>query len=124
MTKRFLPFLLVPVLLAGCAAHFTNLTPQRVTRNANNLYPVEVAFNSRQQSLRWDSIQPYVVVETQPYPMRPVEMMRNRWETLIPAPLGTNILHYHFKFDYLYNAIPTPKPDSATSPTYTLKIAE
>ncbi len=44
-------------------ATFTRMTPSEQPRNANNLYPVEVAFNSPQQSLRWDSLKPYVLVE-------------------------------------------------------------
>ena len=56
--KKFLPLLPV-LLLAGCATStFTRVTPQEQPRNANNLYPVEVVFNSNQQSLRWDSLKP------------------------------------------------------------------
>ena len=124
MAKRIFPFLLLALLSAGCAAHFNNLTPQQVHRNNDNLYPVEVAFASRQQSLRWDSIHPYVLIGTESYPMRPVPLMKDRWETLVPAPRGTNVLHYRFKFDYLYNAVSQPKPDSATSQNFTLKIRE
>ena len=71
MLKKFLPFLPV-LLLAGCDhrhvhAHDAGQQP----RNANNLYPVEVAFNSGQQSLRWDSIKPYVIVNGQPLAAAP-----------------------------------------------------
>ncbi len=124
MAKRLLPLWLAPLLLAGCAAHFVNLTPQQLAPNDNRLYPVEVAFKSRQQTLRWESIQPYVVVGTDFYPMRLTELMTNRWETLVPVPAGTNLIHYKFKFDYLYNAIPQPQAGSAASPTYTLRILE
>src|SRR2546426_11103529 len=54
--------LLLMFLVAGCATNFTNLTPQQQERNANNLYPVEVALDSRQQTLRWQSIRPQIVV--------------------------------------------------------------
>jgi hypothetical protein len=124
MAKRFLPLFLLPLWLAGCSAHFTNLTPGQLPRNNNNLYPVEVAFQSRQQSLRWDSIKPQVVVGTDLYPMQPVQLMRNRWETLIPVPAGSNVVHYRFKFDYQYNAIPARKADSAASTSYTLRITD
>ena len=115
---------LLPVLLlAGCASTFTRLTPLEQPRNPNNLYPVEVIFNSPQQSLRWDSIQPYVLVNGEPYPMRPVPMVQNRWEGLVPVPAGADSVTYRFKFDYLYNNFGTPpKPDSAYSPEYQLKI--
>ncbi len=122
MLKKFLPLSLVPLLLAGCATNFTNLTPLQQTRNANNLYPVEVAMSSRQQSLRWDSIRPQIVIGNNFYPMRPTPLMTNRWEGLLPAPADAETVHYRYKFDYDCNALGKPKPDSALSPEYTLKI--
>lgn len=124
MLKKFLPFLPV-LLLAGCTTPtFTRLTPVEQPRNADNLYPVEVAFDSTQQSLRWDSIQPFVLIKGgQPLPLRPVPMVRNRWEGLIPVPPGVNTVNYRFKFDYLYNNFGTaPKPNSVSSEVYTLKV--
>ncbi len=71
MLKRFLPLLPV-LLLAGCTTPtFTRLTPGQQPRNADNLYPVETAFDSKQESLRWDSIKAYVIVNGQALPMRP-----------------------------------------------------
>jgi hypothetical protein len=115
---------LLPVLLlAGCASTFTRVTPLEQPRNPDNLYPVEVIFNSPQQSLRWDSIQPFVLVNGEPYPMRPVPMVQNRWEGLVPVPAGSDSVNYRFKFNYQYNNFGTPpKPDSAYSPEYQLKI--
>jgi hypothetical protein len=122
--KRFLP-LLPALLLAGCStnATFTRMTPSEQPRNANNLYPVEIAFNSAQQSLRWDSIRPYVIVHGQPFPLRPVPIVQNRWEGLVPVPPTVDTVTYRFKFDYLYNSFGNdPQPDSAWSPSYTLKV--
>ncbi len=124
MLKRFLPTLFAPLLLAGCTSTFTNLTPLHQTRNPNNLYPVEVAMDSRQQTLRWDTIHPQIVVGNDFYPMRPTTLMTNRWEGLVPATPGTSLVHYRYKFDFNYNALGKPKPDSALSPEYTLHIAE
>ena len=45
MMKKFLPVLFLPLLLAGCATAFTNLTPLQQARNPKNLYPVEVALD-------------------------------------------------------------------------------
>ena len=83
--KKFLPLLPV-LLLAGCSttATFTRMTPSQQPRNTDNLYPVEVAFNSQQQSIRWDSIQPHVLVSGQSFPLRPVPVVKNRWEGLLP----------------------------------------
>lgn len=122
MMKKLLPLVFLPLLLAGCTSTFTNLTPLQQPRNPNNLYPVEVAFNSRQQTLRWETINPQVVVGTDFYPMRPTPLMTNRWEALLPAPAAAGLVHYRYKFDFDYNAMGPRKTDSASSPVYTLKI--
>lgn len=123
--KKILPLLLLPLLFTGCATTFSNLTPKTQQRNANHLYPVEVAFNSRQQSLRWETIQPFVNVGTEFYPMRPTLLMTNRWEALVPVPASQNAVHYRYKFEFKYNAVGLPpQPDSALSPQYTLRIVD
>lgn len=125
MIKRFLPLLLAPLLLAGCSTTFTNLTPSQQLRNANNLYPVEVAFTTRQQSLRWETIQPYVNVGTEFYPMRQTLRMSNRWEGLVPVPADKSTITYRYKFDFKYNAVGLPpQEDSSLSPEYKLKIVD
>jgi hypothetical protein len=124
MWKKILPVLSV-LLLTGCAAQFTRLTPMQQPRNPNNLYQVEVAFNSHQQSLRWESIQPYVLVNGEPYPLRPVSLVQRRWEGYVPVPPGVNSVNYRFKFDYKYNAVGSaPKSNSAFSPIYKLTIVD
>jgi hypothetical protein len=123
--KKILPLLLLPLLFIGCATTFSNLTPKTQQRNANHLYPVEVAFNSRQQSLRWETIQPFVNVGTEFYPMRPTLLMTNRWEALVPVPASQNAIQYRYKFEFKYNAVGLPpQPDSALSPQYTLRIVD
>ena len=122
--KKFL--LALPVLLmTGCAGTFTNLTPLQQTRNANNLYPVEVAFSSQQQSLRWDSIHPYLLVNGQLYDMHQTPLMTNRWEGYVPVSPTDNLVTYRYKFDYLCNDFSAqPKPNSAYSPAFHLQINE
>jgi len=122
MLKKFLPLVLAPLLLAGCTTTFTNLTPLQQSRNPDNLYPVEVALASRQESLRWDSIRPQIMVGNDFYPMRPTPLMTNRWEGLLPVPADTDVIRYRYKFDFDYNALGKPRPDSAMSPEYTLRI--
>jgi hypothetical protein len=124
MLKKHLLLLLAPLLLAGCNATFTNLTPERRVRNTDNLYPVEVAMASRQQTLLWSTIKPQIVVGNDSYPMRPTLLMTNRWEGLVPVPPGTNIVYYHYKFDFQCNAVGQPRPDSASSQEYRLRIVE
>src|SRR5690349_16280503 len=98
MLKKALLVLCLPLLMSGCTATLTNLTPQQQVRNANNLYPVEVALATRQQSLRWDSIKPQIVVGNEFYKMRPTPLMTNRWEGLVPVPAGSSVVHYRYKF--------------------------
>ena len=124
MLKKLLSLSVLPLLLAGCTATFTNLTPKQQLRNANGLYPVEVAFNSRQQSLRWDSIHPQIIVGSEVYPMKPTLVISNRWEGLVPVPAGVNAVKYRYKFDYLQNEFGPPSQNSASSQNYVLRILE
>jgi len=124
MWKRILPILVAPLLLSGCAATFTNLTPHRQPRNTENAYAVEVALDTRQQSLKWESIQPYVNVGTEFFPMRQTQLMKNRWEGLVPVPPGTNLVYYRYKFDFQYRDFGGLRADSATSPEYKLVITD
>lgn len=126
MFKKFLPLLSV-LLIAGCSTTgtFTRLTPNQQPRNPDNLYPVETAFDSKQQAIRWDSVQVYVLVNGRALPMRQVPLVKNRWEGLIPVPPGATSVNYRFKFDYLYNSFASsPKPNSQSSQLYTLKIVD
>jgi hypothetical protein len=122
MLKKLLPVFFAPLLLAGCTSVITNLTPLQQSRSTNNFYRVEAALASRQQTLRWDSIKPQIVVGKDTYPMRPTLLMTNRWEGLLPVPAGTTSVRYRYKFDYKYNAFGGAKPDSASSSEYTLRI--
>jgi hypothetical protein len=124
MFKKFLPLVLAPLLFGGCAAQFTNLTPRQQTRNANNLYPVEVALTSRQQTLRWSTIQPQILVGSEFYPMHPTPLLTNRWEGLVPVQPGESVAHYRYKFDFQDTSFGGPKSDSAVSPQYTLKVLD
>ena len=66
---------------------------------------------SRQQSLRWDTIKPQIVVGKDYYPMRPTPLMTNRWEGWVPVPAGANLIHYRYKFDFNYNTLGRPGAD-------------
>jgi hypothetical protein len=124
MSKKSLPVLFLSLLLAGCATQLTNLTPQQQVRNANNCYPVELSFISSQQTVRWQSIQPQILVGKESYPMRPTLIMTNRWEGLVPVRPETGLIHYRYKVDFEYNRMGQPGHDSALSPEYTLRILE
>jgi hypothetical protein len=124
MVRKILTLLWLPLLVAGCATKLTNLTPQQQTRNADNLYPVEVAFKTRQQSLRWETVRPSVIVGSEFYPMRPTLLMTNRWETLIPMPPNTNFVYYQFKLDFDYQTMRERRADSVLSSVYTLQLLD
>lgn len=121
--KRFLPLLCLP-LLAGCNATFTNLTPRTQERTTNNLYTVEFVLNSRQQTLRWETIRPQIVVGSEYYQMKPVRLMTNRWEGLMPVRPSVSTVRYRYKAEFEYNSFGAPRTDSMLSKEYTLKIVE
>ena len=124
MWKKTLILMPLLLLLAGCASTITNLSAQRQIRNANNLYPIEVSLDSRQQALKWETVQPSVILGTESYPMRPVKYMQNRWECLVPVPANVNSVTYHYKFDYQVSGFGSPKKDSASSHSYKLLVVE
>ncbi len=124
MLKKFVPVALLSLVLTGCASQVTNLTSLHQQRNPNNLYQVEVAFDSRQQTIRWQSIQPHVLVGNQSYEMRRTPLMTNRWEGFIPVPPNQNSVEFLYKIDYQYNRMGKPGNDSALSRKYVLQILD
>lgn len=117
--------LLLPAFLNGCTTlSITNLTPSSLPRNADGLYPVEMAYQSNQQTLRRDDIKPYVVVGFDFYPMQRTLNMKNRWETLIPIPPGQTVVRYSFKMDYEYNEFRGHGQGSTTTPEYSLNVKD
>lgn len=122
MMKKLLPFVFLPLLLAGCATTVTNLTPLQQPRSPDNLYRVAASFTSRQQSLRWETIQPQVIVGSKVLPMQATPLMQNRWEAFIPVPAGVNEVKYQYKFDFECNAFGPKQASGFNSQVYTLKI--
>ena len=113
------------VLLVGCTTStITNLTPRQLPRASTGLYPVEAMFQSNQRTLDHSSMKPLVIFNNQAYPMSRTKLVEGRWETLVPIPGGTQVINYHFKFDYNYNAIMMRNADSKLSPPYQLKIVD
>lgn len=109
-------------LFTGCSTTITNLTPRQMPRSPNNLYPFEVALDTNQRSVVDDTVRASVLVGMETYPMEKTAMLKNRWDTLVPVPGGTNFIHYRYKFEYNYNAIPQRRASSMLSPMYTLEI--
>jgi len=122
MNLRNLGLAAAALLLAGCTTSITNLTPSAQPRNANHIYPFEVAYKTTHDSVRKDTLKPYVMVGNDLYPMRPTPKIQNRWEALVPIPAGTNYLYYRYKFDYNYARMPKAGENSRLSPTYQMEI--
>ena len=122
MNKNVFALLLLPLLVAGCSSVITNLTPTTYPRDASGFYRVEAEWKSKRESIRNNSFNPSVVVATQTYLMRPVPLVKDRWEGFVPVPPNEDILYYHFKFDFQVNSFSQPHPDSLLSSDYPLKI--
>ena len=112
------------ILFCGCTSTITNLTPSQHPRNANNLYPFEVTFDTKEKTVRKNTIKPYVMIGTQLYPMEPAPVLKNRWEAQVPVPANTNYVYYRYKFLYGYDRIGAPGESSRLSPTYQLEIVD
>lgn len=124
MSKKWIGYCLLMFvgILAGCVTTVTNLTSTTQARNANNLYLIEYQWDTTQQTIRHDSIQPFVVVGFDTYEMRPTRRMTNRWEALVPVPADKSVVTYKFKVDYEFSRFGNPGKASKTSPEYKLYI--
>lgn len=123
MTKTLLAMALLAAMLTGCVTHtVTNLTPTAQPRSTNHMYRVEYQWDTTQQSFRPGSVRPYVMLGLQPYEMKPVMKMNNRFEAWIPVPPGTSEITYHFKVDYQYTGFGKVQKASTNSKEYTMTI--
>jgi len=121
--KKFLSLGLLSLLLAGCTTTMvTNLTPPQQARNANGLYPFEAILDSNQQSMVKDSVQAYVRIGEEAYPMRRTSLLKNRWEAMVPIPGNKEFVNYQYKFNYEYRSLPNHRPNNKLSTPYQLQI--
>lgn len=114
----------IVILFSGCTTTISNLTPSQLERNPNNLYPFEVTFDTKQKTVRDQSLKPFVMIGTQLYPMQAAPMLKNRWEAQVPIAASTNHVYYRYKFDYNYDRFGNPGEGSRLSPTYQLEIVD
>ena len=115
----------ISFLLVGCTTStITNLTPKKLSRTTTGLYPIEAMFKSNQRTLDRESMRPLVIFNNQAFPMRRTQLTKGRWETVVPVPDGSQVINYHFKFDYEYNAIRMRSADSKLSPPFQLHIVD
>lgn len=122
MNKIF-GLLLLPALLAGCTS-VTNLAVTRCPRDPSGLYRVEAQWTTHRGVVRPDSLKAEVFVGFDTYPMRPVSLVKDRWEAFIPVPPDKDTVIYHYRFDFLDNTFGKPRPNSMTSPDFELRIVD
>jgi hypothetical protein len=116
-------FWVLLLLGTGCAST-ANLTPSRLKRSPAGLYQFEVAWETKQRSIQTDSIQAFVVVGTERYPMQPTAVVKNRWEATVPVPAGTRHVHYQYRWDFDYGTLHGPNRSSKLSPPYHIEIVD
>jgi hypothetical protein len=124
LKQKALALLLLPLALTGCTSVVTNLTPRQYTRNTDGLYHFEMQWDTRQQSVIEESLKPFVLIGTEFFPMEPVAIVANRWETLVPIPADQKLVHYKFKVNYQYYAVPVRTEGSFLSPSYSLEVLD
>ena len=125
LTQKTTPLLLLALLLGGCTTtSITNLTPRQLPRNANGIYLFEVALDTKQQTLRQETIKPYVLIGPNMFSMQSALMLKNRWEALVPVPGTNKFVSYRYKFDYDYNRFGQPGTNSKLSAQYQIEITE
>ena len=122
MTKKWIGLGLMVALFTGCATSVTNITSTSQLRNANNQYLIEFQWDTSEQAIMPDTVQPFVVTGFDTYEMRPVLRMTNRWEAYIPVPADKNVVVYSFKVDYETRAFGKPQKRSRNSEEYKLYI--
>ena len=121
--KKLFPLMLLAAFLTSCATTtITNLTPTQYPRNPSGQYLVEMQITSEQQTLRPETIKPYVVVGTQSYPMAQTRKTMNRWEAMIPIASDKTGIAFHYKVDYQYNKFGKPGEGSLRSQDYPLVV--
>jgi hypothetical protein len=128
MTNRRLCLIalcLMVVCGTGCSTTaITNLTPSRLPRKESGQYQFAAEYSTRQQSLIKESMQAFVIVGNDQYPMQRTPMLTNRWETLVPIPAEKDVVTYRFRFNYDYRGIPERRSDSRESKYYQLFLLE
>ncbi len=122
---QFVGLAMLAIVLSACKTHtITNLTPTHQPRNDAGVYHFEVSWSSHQQSIRTNSMKPFVVIGQEFYPMEGTPVVKGRWEAFVPVPAAEKEVHYRYKFNYEYKAIPAVRGDSKLSAPYTMSIVE
>lgn len=109
-------------LLAGCAPHYVNLTPNFFPRAASHDYPFEVEWQTRRTGANNPDVRAYVIIDQQFFPLQRVPQTENRFAGHAPIPADRYIVPYRYKFDYFYPGMPGKVVSSDLSPEYRLTL--
>lgn len=109
-------------ILAGCAPHYVNLTPNALPRTATHDYPFEVEWQTRRSGANNADVRAYVVIDQQFFPLQRVPQTENRFEGRAPIPGDRHTVLYRYKFDYFYPGMPGKVVSSDWSPEYRLTL--
>jgi len=110
-------------ILAGCAPHYVNLTPNSLPRADAHDYPFEVEWQTRRSGANNAEVRAYVVIDKQLFPLQRIPQTENRFEGRAPVPRDRQTVLYRFKFAYSYPGLPGKAVSSDWSPEYRLKLA-
>lgn len=123
--KKLAAWSFLSLLLVGCVTTtITNLTSTQQPRNSTGQYLIEYVWDSNQQTVRQETITPFVVIGFDNYKMQRVLRTTNRWETYIPVAANQESVRYHFKVDYEYSGWGKPGKASIITPEYKLTIVD
>lgn len=125
VSKALFIWTLLGLAVSGCTTNrFTNLTPSKLPRDISDSYLVEMAWESNNRTILEETIKAYAVVDEKFFPMNRTQVVKDRWEAMIPVSDSASYVNYYFKVDYQYKSIPFPKSDSDLSRPYSLLITE
>ena len=120
--KKLVLLAAVAALAGGCAPTYVNLTPRKVPRMPENVYPFEVQWDSPRTGANNPDVKAYVRVGTEFFPMSRIPNTTDRWEARVPLPPGRTLVQYSYKFDYTYPGTPFPQAASDRSPEYSIIV--
>ena len=125
VAKALFIWTMMGLALGGCTTNsFTNLTPSQLPRESSDSYLVEMAWESNNRTILKETIKAYAVVDEKFFPMNRTQVVKDRWEAIIPVEDSASFVNYYFKVDYQYKSVPFPKSDSDLSLPYSLLITE
>ena len=87
-------------LLVGCDLRITNMTPETVSENPSGYYDILVSIEPTGSDVIPGSIEPYIVIDGQTYPMEPSGMGPNIYKYEYRLPADRREARYYFQIDY------------------------